>query len=104
MRLYGGGEELLAELELPSRGCLVIDYAMPGMNGIDLMGRLRERHVVLPAILIIAKATGTIRDHAAQAGFKRVLEKPLEDGSLVDSIRRALASQVEGSDHLRRTP
>jgi FixJ family two-component response regulator len=104
VRLYPGGEELLAEPDLPSRGCLVIGYTMAGMNGIDLIRRLRERQVELPAILIVAKATGVIRAQATRAGFRRVLEKPLEDGSLVDSIQTALAFQAEDQGHLRRTP
>jgi FixJ family two-component response regulator len=104
VRLYRGGEELLADPNLPARGCLVIDYSMPGMNGIDLISRLRQRHVGLPSILIIAHATGAVRDRAALAGFMQVLEKPLTDESLIDCIRGALVSQADASEHLRRTP
>jgi FixJ family two-component response regulator len=91
VRLYGGGPELLADADLPATGCLVVDYFMPAMDGVDLVEALRRRRVDLPAILITAKATGEVRRRAACAGFRQVLEKPLEDGSLVDSIRRALA-------------
>lgn len=91
VRLYGGGEELLADKDLPVKGCLVIDYHMPAMNGVDLIDRLRRREVDLPAILITAEATDDLRRRAARAGFKHVLEKPLEDGALVDSIHGALA-------------
>jgi two-component system response regulator FixJ len=92
VRLYGSGDELLTEEDLPASGCLVIDYYMPAMNGVELVSRLRRRHVDLPAILITAKLTQDLRRRATRAGFKQVLEKPLEDGSLVDSIRGALAA------------
>ncbi len=92
VRLYQGGEELLAARDLPAHGCLVVDYYMPVMNGVELIDRLRGRHVDLPAILITAKATQDLRDRAARSGVREVLEKPLEDGMLVDSIRHALSA------------
>ena len=105
VRLYEGGNELLADAELPSRGCLVVDYYMPAMTGVELVDRLRLRHVDLPAILITAKATDDLRRRAAGAGFRQVLEKPLEDGSLVESIRGALAVPPERlSGDLRNIP
>lgn len=91
VRLYEGGEELLADRDLPAHGCLVVDYYMPAMNGVELINRLRGRHVDLPAILITAKATQDMRDSAARSGVRQVLEKPLEDGTLVDSIRHVLS-------------
>jgi FixJ family two-component response regulator len=90
VRTYEDGDALLADAALPAKGCLVIDYYMPAMNGVDLIKCLRRRHVDLPAILITAKATDAVRRGAAQAGFRQVLEKPLEDTSLLDSIRGAL--------------
>ncbi len=90
VRTYEDGEALLADAALPAKGCLVVDYYMPTMNGVDLIKCLRRRHVDLPAILITAKATDAVRRGAAQAGVRQVLEKPLEDSSLLDSIRGAL--------------
>jgi len=89
VRLYEGAEELLAEPELPDNGCLVVDYYMPRMNGVELIDRLRRRLVKLPAILITARATEDMRRDAERSGFHQVIEKPLEDGTLVDSIRGA---------------
>jgi FixJ family two-component response regulator len=90
VRTYKGGAELLAATDLPENACLVIDYYMPLIDGVELFRRLRSRHVELPAILITAKATDDVRRSAASAGIARVLEKPLEDSSLFDSIRRVL--------------
>jgi two-component system, LuxR family, response regulator FixJ len=91
VRLYQGGEEVLADADLPSTGCLVVDHFMPAMTGVELIEGLRRRAVALPAILITAKATPDLRERAVRAGFRQVLEKPLEDGALVDSMRVALA-------------
>jgi two-component system response regulator FixJ len=91
VRLYESGDELLADPELPASGCLVVDYYMPVMNGIELMDRLHGRLVRIPAILITARATEDMRKRAASSGFRQVIEKPLEDSTLLDSIRGALS-------------
>ncbi len=92
VRLYEDGAQLLSEAELPARGCLVLDYRMPVMTGLELLEALRDRDVSLPAILITAKATEELHGRAARSGFRRILEKPLEDSKLLDSIRSALAA------------
>ena len=106
VRLYEGGEALLADADLPATGCLVVDYRMPAMDGVELMDRLRRRRVDLPAILITAKATRDLRERAARSGYRQVLEKPLEDSRLVDSIRCALDVPVPeaASEALREIP
>jgi two-component system, LuxR family, response regulator FixJ len=94
VRVYESGAALLADPELPVNGCLVVDYYMPSMNGVELMDRLRRRLVKLPAILITARATDDMRRRAVRSGFRQVIEKPLEDSTLLDSIRGALRTLV----------
>ena len=91
VRLYESGDQLLADTDLPATGCLVVDYYMQEMNGVELMERLRGRAIGLPAILITARATQDIHRRAAQSGFRQVLEKPLEDSTLIDSILGVLS-------------
>lgn len=90
VQLYAGPEAVLADANLPKRGCLVIDYRMPGIDGIELVDRLRKRDVALPAILISGRVNKQLRCLAARVGLVQVLEKPLSDATLVESIRSAL--------------
>ncbi|WP_024816463.1 response regulator [Methylopila sp. 73B] len=93
VRLYVDGPALLDdERNLPATGCLVVDQFMPGMEGVELMTRLRLRHVRLPAIMITAKASDGLRARAHAAGFSLVLEKPVHDDALVAGIRGALSA------------
>jgi two-component system, LuxR family, response regulator FixJ len=97
VRLYDGPRALLADHNLPERACLVIDYRMPEINGIELVDRLRSRNVMLPAILISGRVSNHLRSLAQRSGLTRILEKPLSDAALVDSIRGALAQPTGGT-------
>ena len=88
VRLYATPEALLAEDHLPDGGCLVIDYRMPEIDGLELVERLRNRGVALPVLLISGRVTRSLRDRASGLGIREVLEKPLSD--LAGSIRRVL--------------
>lgn len=92
VRLYDGAQAVLADTDLPKRGCLVVDYRMPGIDGIELINRLRRQNVMLPAILISGRVNGQLRNHAAKSGMTCVLEKPLLDAALVENIRGALSA------------
>ena len=96
VRLYDGPRALLADHNLPERACLVIDYRMPEIDGIELVDRLRSRNVMLPAILISGRVSKHLRILAQRSGLTRILEKPLSDAALVDSIRGALAQSTVG--------
>jgi two-component system, LuxR family, response regulator FixJ len=89
VQVYPTGTALLAEGDMPESGCLVADYHLPGMNGLDLIQLLRERNVELPAILITSHPTAAIRSRAVLAGV-RLIEKPLLNDTLFQCIRSAL--------------
>ena len=81
------GADLLAGT--PSADCLVLDYKMPGMDGLAVLAALTARQVDIPTILITAPLTQSIVDAARRAGVFCVLEKPLSDGVLLENIRHA---------------
>ncbi|MBS0643662.1 MAG: response regulator [Acetobacteraceae bacterium] len=89
---YSGGNELLAGGELAQAGCVVVDDNMPGMDGLELIGRLRERDIPVPAILITSHATDRLHAKAAVAGVRVVLEKPFLENALAASIQTLLES------------
>jgi len=96
VRPYADGDHLLADGNLPDEACLVVDYRMPVWDGIDLLDCLHERDIHLPAILITAGTAPEIRERAIRSGYRQVLEKPLEDCSLLDGIRSALSEATGG--------
>lgn len=91
VRLYDGPAALLAEKNLPSTACLVVDYRMPLMDGLELVTSLNARNTLPPTILITDHATPGLRGRAAKLGIRQVLEKPLSGGVLAEGIRLAFS-------------
>ena len=90
---FSNGHDLLNEASLPAIGCLVVDYNMPAMNGLDLVSALRGRGVSIPAILITGNPTKYVRDRAA-ASAVLVVEKPRLGCYLLDCVREAVAKHA----------
>ena len=89
VRAYQSGAELLKDTDIPDNGCLVVDYKLPEMNGLDLLVELRRRKVDLPAFLVTTHPNAAVRDRAARAGVP-LIEKPLLNDMLFQGIRAAL--------------
>jgi len=73
---------------------VVLDVEMPGMTGIELLARLRERQPELPAIIM----SGYMEHHAGIAEAREsagaaYVGKPVDVDDLVEALRRVLASR-----------
>jgi FixJ family two-component response regulator len=86
---FGSGAELLSRKPLPETGCLVLDHRPPGADGLELLGSLRRRGAVLPAVIVTTNPSRSFRERVAQAGAALV-EKPLLGDALPAEVRRAL--------------
>lgn len=82
--------EQLVDLDLPTEAaCLVIDYKLETLNGLDALEQLRRRGVDLPAILITSYANPMLRNRARRARAD-VVEKPLLGDGLLARIHQLL--------------
>ena len=70
----------------PDIACLVVDYRMPGMNGLELVSDLRKRGSTVAVIMISATTDASFRRRAAELGVNYVLEKPFSNQALIDAI------------------
>jgi two-component system, LuxR family, response regulator FixJ len=91
VRAYSCGPDLLNDQNVPQCGCLVIDYRLPNMNGLDLLSELRRRKVMIPAILVTTDPSVSVRAQTAAAGAV-LIEKPLLNEALFEGIRAAMRS------------
>jgi FixJ family two-component response regulator len=92
VRLFHSDRDVLELGELPPSACLVIDYNLPGTNGLDLLAAMRARGYASPAILITSHPPAGVRRRAAAAGVP-IVEKPLLGDALIDAIHAAVRSR-----------
>ena len=97
-----------AGMELLSRNqydLLLLDLALPGESGLDLLPRIVEMHPQLPVIMITAFGTmGNVVD-AIRAGAENFVQKPWDNEKLLADIRTAIARHKaeEENVQLKRT-
>lgn len=89
VRSFSDAESLLSAGELPLKGCLILDYNLPGADGLELLDRLRARGVRMPAVLITTNPRTLLKARAAMAGVP-IIEKPLLTDALLTAVRSAL--------------
>jgi FixJ family two-component response regulator len=87
---FSSGEEFLRSPELSRTGCLVVDFDMPKMNGLDLHNNLSRLGKDIPTVMITAYPSADVRARALQAGVICYLPKPFDESNLLNCIQTAL--------------
>jgi len=83
---FDSGESLVARTKVADAACLVIDYRLPGIDGLSLLSALRERGETCPAVIITSNPTRNVRQRTTDAGAV-LIEKPLLSDGLSVAIR-----------------
>jgi FixJ family two-component response regulator len=88
--LCAAGAELFTHPDLPQAKCVVLDDMMPDLDGIAVLQGLAAQQIGVPVVLVAEHATDRLRQQAARAGARFVIEKPIREGALVAAIRMLL--------------
>jgi two-component system response regulator FixJ len=76
-----------AELEF---GCVVSDVRMPGLDGIELLKRMKIQHGAFPIVIMTGHGDVPLAVEAMKLGALDFLEKPFEDDRLITTIEMAI--------------
>jgi FixJ family two-component response regulator len=87
---FASAEEFLARPRPLVPSCLVLDVALPDVNGLDLQKRVAVDRSDMPVIFITGHGDVPITVQAMKAGAIEFLTKPFRDDVLVSAIRHAL--------------
>jgi len=87
---FSSAADFLASAELDSTRCLILDIAMPGMSGPELMQELRRRHFTMPLIFITAHGSASERPRLLAQGAVDCLAKPFSEAELLRALNAAL--------------
>jgi two-component system nitrogen regulation response regulator NtrX len=84
------GEEGLRAAEKRAYGCILLDVAMPGLNGLETLQRLRDAGVESAVVMISGHGTIETAVQATKLGAFDFLEKPLSSEKTALAVRNAL--------------
>ena len=86
------GEEALAIIEKTAPDLIIMDFNLPGIDGVTTLRRLSERGLSIPAILVTAHGSEAVAVDAFRLGIRDYLTKPLDLDELVEAINSAFRS------------
>ena len=84
---WSNPEDLLNKTSLERPGCVVLDYRLPSLSGLEVL-RVLRRTSSIPAILISAYADIQTVVAAMEMGASTVFEKPLDDNAFLNALER----------------
>lgn len=82
---FKSATDFLKAADVASIFCVITDFQMPGLTGLDLIDALRD--FGMPTIMITAFATPVIEQQARNAGVRLFLRKPFNPQQLVAAIK-----------------
>ena len=94
VRSFTNPRDVLIALEDDAPQVLVSDIRMPGGSGIDLLGKVKEKHPGLPVIIMTAYSDLDSAVSAFQSGAFEYLPKPFDLPKAVELIRRAVEESL----------
>lgn len=89
-RTFASAEAFLGSDCVPRTSCLIADMHMPGLDGLQLHGKLTRSGYRIPVIFITAFRDDRVRNRALKAGAICYLNKPFDPIVLLDCIRSAI--------------
>jgi FixJ family two-component response regulator len=93
---FPSGEDFLRWPHLNRTACLVADFNMPGMTGLELHLQVSALDASIPTILITAYPSESNRSRALEAGVLNYLVKPFSETEILGSVRSALSDRGDG--------
>jgi RNA polymerase sigma factor (sigma-70 family) len=100
-RLFADAESLLAVFRDDWAGCIVADLRLPGISGLELQQRVRERGSAIPFVIVTAHGDVPAARAAFRAQAVDFIEKPFDDAQLRGAIDAAFHLERERLDSVQ---
>src|SRR5580692_9740956 len=95
------GEQGLRILEVENFDLVLLDLALPGQSGMELLPQIKERQPETPVIMITAYGTVDNVVEAVRAGAENFVQKPWDNEKLMADIRSAVARHRAEEENLQ---
>jgi len=87
---FASAQEFLSRPRVLAPSCLILDVALPDLNGLDLQKRVAVDRIDMPIIFITGYGDVPMTVQAMKAGAVEFLTKPFSDDVLLNAIRHAI--------------
>ncbi|MGE5640653.1 MAG: response regulator transcription factor [Clostridia bacterium] len=95
VRTFTSAHDFIHAYSPGSPGCLVLDLRLPGMNGLELQGYLKQNNVEIPIVFVTAHGDVRTAVHAIKEGAVDFIEKPFSYRQAVSTVRKAFERDAE---------
>jgi DNA-binding NtrC family response regulator len=93
----GSGEEALAIVKRSDVDLVVLDLAMPGMNGVDTFRAIRSLRPALPVLIVTGYPDSDLMAKALEIGPFTMISKPVNLAQIQKTVHRIVGSYVDPS-------
>ncbi|MVX57510.1 response regulator [Parasutterella muris] len=90
VRTYPNAESFLELDDKNTPGCIVLDYIMPRVTGVELQQILEKRGFKQPVLFLTAHADLDMAISVFRKGAENLLKKPVDPDELLEAIRKAV--------------
>ncbi len=91
VRCFNRAQECLMEMDAAPCDLLITDLKMPGMDGVELLGKVHRKHPMLPVLVLAGPGDASMAARALKRGAIDSIEKPLDRDAFLDTVLEMLA-------------
>lgn len=102
VQVFISAEQFLDAFDASIPGCMVVDYGLPGMSGLELVATMRERGNTLPFVVSTGVGSVTIAVEAMKLGALTIIEKPFHRQRLLEFVASAIEQDMKNRERKRR--
>ncbi len=99
---FRSGDAFLERVDELSSGCVLLDYNMPGSNGVEVLRKLDGQIEKFVFIVLTGYGEVSVAVQAMKAGATDFLEKPCDFGTLMGAVERAFANLERSNSEVAR--
>ena len=92
---FASAEEFLSSDASRVCDCIILDFGMPGMSGLDLQRLLKANQSSIPIVFITASDDGDLRSQVLEGGAVAFLVKPFGDEALLNAVQSVFNGRLK---------
>lgn len=93
--LAHSGPEALAMMKEEQPSLVLLDYMMPGMNGLDVLREIKKSHGQTKVIMVTGHGNEKLANEMLKSGAADYIQKPFAMDQLLSSVKRVLSVRTE---------